>query len=364
MKVLTLFGTRPEIIRLSQIIKHLDRFCDQTLVHTGQNYDSNLSDIFFNELALRPADIYLGVQSSSFFDQIGQIIARAGEVLEKVRPDRLLILGDTNSGLAAIVAARMQIPVYHMEAGNRCYDNRVPEEINRCIIDHCSTILMPYTHRSKENLLREGIERQRIFVIGNPIYEVLMAHAESIEASDVLARLGLVSQKYFLVTIHRSENVDDQERLARLLKGLTLVADTYKEPVVVSLHPRTADKLSRFELDLRSPLIRLLKPLGFSDFVKLERCAHCVLTDSGTVQEECCIFRVPTVTVREVTERGETVEAGSNILAGSDPSMLMQSLAVALKSTNSWNPPPEYLESQVSTAVAKVVLGYAWPHSD
>jgi UDP-N-acetylglucosamine 2-epimerase (non-hydrolysing) len=358
MKVMTLFGTRPEIIRLSQVIKHLDRFCEQVLVHTGQNYDPNLSDVFFQELELRPPDIHLGIQAIGFADQAGQILAGAGEVLAQVRPDRLLILGDTNSGLAAIVAARMGIPVYHMEAGNRCYDDRVPEEINRRIIDHCSAVLMPYTHRSKENLLREGIERQRIFVIGNPIHEVLNAYARQIEASDVMSRLGITSGEFFLVTLHRAENVDQPQRLEQLLSGLARVADTYQEPMVVSLHPRTADKLARFGLDPQSERVHLLLPLGFFDFVKLERKAHCVLSDSGTVQEECCIFGVPSVTLRDVTERAETVEVGSNILTGAEPEMILRAVKVALGSSTSWRPPVEYLEGDVSTTVAKIVLGY------
>jgi UDP-N-acetylglucosamine 2-epimerase (non-hydrolysing) len=358
MRVMIIFGTRPEIIRLSQVIKHLDRFCEQTLVHTGQNYDPNLSDIFFQELGLRLPDIHLGIKAASFAEQAGQIIARTGEVLAQVRPDRLLILGDTNSGLAAIAAARMGIPVYHMEAGNRCYDERVPEEINRRVIDHCSEILMPYTHRSKENLVREGIERQRIFVIGNPIYEVLNAYAAQIDASDVLSRLSISEGAYFLVTLHRAENVDDPASLEHLLRGLASVADTYEEPMVVSLHPRTADKLGRFGLEPQSKRVRLLEPLGFFDFVKLERNAHCVLSDSGTVQEECCIFKVPNVTLRDVTERAETIECGSNILTGVNPAMILQAVKVALDSTCDWTPPPEYLELHVASTVAKIVLGH------
>jgi UDP-N-acetylglucosamine 2-epimerase (non-hydrolysing) len=358
VKIVTLFGTRPEIIRLSQVIKHLDRFCNQVLVHTGQNYDPNLSDIFFRELDLRPPDVHLGIQSTNFADQVGQILAGAGQVLAQEKPDRLLILGDTNSALAAIVAARMDISVYHMEAGNRCYDDRVPGELNRRIVDHCSSVLMPYTHRSKENLLREGIERRCIFVIGNPIYEVLNAHAARIEASDVLTRLSVQPQTYFLVTLHRAENVDDPARLERLLRGLTLVADTYQEPMVVSLHPRTADKMARFGLDPQSGRVRLLKPLGFLDFVKLEQHAHCVLSDSGTVQEECCIFKVPSITVRDVTERAETIEVGSNILTGDDPEDILLAVKVVLDSGRSWTPPSEYLEAHVSTTVAKIVLGY------
>lgn len=358
MKVMTLFGTRPEIIRLSQVIQHLDRFCEQVLVHTGQNYDPNLSDVFFQELGLRAPDVHLGVQAVGFAEQVGQIMAGAGQVLDNAKPDRLLILGDTNSGLAAVVAARKGIPVYHMEAGNRCYDDRVPEEINRRVIDHCSAVLMPYTHRSKENLLREGIERQRIFVVGNPIYEVLNAYAAQIDASDVLGGLSVQPGEYFLVTMHRAENVDDSARLERLLQGLALVADTYRQPMIVSLHPHTADKMGRSGLDPKSERVRLLTPLGFFDFVKLERNARCVLSDSGTVQEECCIFKVPNVTIRDVTERAETIECGSNVLTGSAPEAILCAVAIALNSGCDWMPPAEYVERHASTAVTKIVLGF------
>jgi len=358
MKVLTLFGTRPEIIRLSRVIGLLDRFCTHVLVHTGQNYDPSLSDVFFKELGVREPDYYLGIQAESFADEAGQILARTGEILAREGPDRLLILGDTNSGLAAIVAARMGISVYHMEAGNRCYDDRVPEEINRRVIDHCSAVLMPYTHRSKDNLVREGIQRQRIFVIGNPIYEVLTHYGKEIEASEALTRLDLVPEQFFLVTLHRAENVDQPERLEMLLRGLDLVAQRYQQPVVVSLHPRTQDKLERFGLDPKSDQVRLTRPLGFFDFVKLERSARCVLTDSGTVQEECAIFRVPNVTLRDVTERAETVEVGSNILSGAEPGSILRGVDLALDLGRSWTPPAEYLQPEVSRTVAKIVLGY------
>ena len=358
MKVMTLFGTRPEIIRLSVIIKTLDRFCKQILVHTGQNYDENLSDVFLRELDVRKPDIHLGVESYDFGQQVGQIIARAGEAMEQANPDRLLILGDTNSGLAAIVAARRGIPVFHLEAGNRCYDDRVPEEINRRIIDHCSSVLMPYTHRSKENLLREGVERDRIFVIGNPIYEVLNTFAIQIESTDVLGRLGLEPRGYFLVTMHRAENVDDSGRLGNLLEGLRQLEARLQQPVIVSLHPRTADRMRQFGLRVDSQRIRLVEPLGFFDFVHLERSARCVVSDSGTVQEECSIFRVPNVTIRDVTERPETLECGSNILTGADPDMLLLALDIALNTSQQWTPPGEYVEPHVSTTVAKIVLGY------
>jgi UDP-N-acetylglucosamine 2-epimerase (non-hydrolysing) len=358
MKIMTLFGTRPEIIRLNQVIKSLDNFCDQVLVHTGQNYDPNLSDIFFRDLDLRKPDIHMGIEATIFAKQAGQILIQSGEVLSSERPDRLVILGDTNSGLAAIVAARMGIPVYHMEAGNRCYDDRVPEEINRRIIDHSSTILMPYTNRSKENLLREGIERDRIFVIGNPIYEVLEIFREKIEASDVMTRMKVDAQSYLLATMHRSENVDQKKRLEHLLLGLSAVADQYEYPLLVSVHPRTSGKIEQFVLSPSSPRVRLLEPLGFFEFVKLEKNARLVLSDSGTVQEECAIFGVANVTIRDVTERPETLECGSNILSGPKQEDILRAVNVAMTMDSDWTPPSEYTVRNVARTVAKIVLGH------
>jgi UDP-N-acetylglucosamine 2-epimerase (non-hydrolysing) len=358
MKIMTLFGTRPEIIRLSQVIKLLDQFCEHILVHTGQNYDPNLSDIFFRELGVRAPDFHLGVQATGFAEQAGQIIARSGEVLAQTRPDRLLILGDTNSGLAAIVAARMGILVFHMEAGNRCYDDRVPEEVNRRIIDHSSTILMPYTQRSKENLVREGIDRERIFITGNPIYQVLTMFAPQIEASLVISQLEVEAGGYFLATLHRSENVDSPRRLEQFLEGLSRVAEASPQPMLVSLHPRTASQLERHDLRPLSPRVHLLQPLGFFDFVKLERLARAVLSDSGTVQEECAIFNMPNVTLRDVTERPETIECGSNILSGAAPADILSSVELALGLASNWTPPAEYVANDVARTVAKIVLGY------
>jgi UDP-N-acetylglucosamine 2-epimerase (non-hydrolysing) len=357
MKVITLIGTRPEFIRLSRIIQKLDGLCCQVIVHTGQNYDVNLNDIFFQEMAIRAPNHHLGARGS-FGQQVGTVLSKIEPVLREEKPDRFLVLGDTNSSLAAIVAKRLGIPVYHMEAGNRCYDDRVPEEVNRRIIDHASDILMPYTHRSKENLLREGIERQRIFVIGNPIYEVLDSYASQIEASQALERFGVTPGSYFLVTLHRAENVDDPGRLARLLQGLDLVAETYRTRMIVSLHPHTAKNIERYQTRHASDRVQFSEPLGFFAFAKLERHAQCVLTDSGTVQEECAILGIPNVTVRDTTERAETVECGSNILSGSTPQMLVQAVRIALSSSKDWRPPGEYLERNVSDTVAKIVLGF------
>lgn len=358
MKVLTLFGTRPEIIRLSQVIKKLDQHCEHILVYTGQNFDRNLSDIFFQQLDVRQPDVHMGVQSTSFADQAGQIIAKTGEILSTYKPDRLLILGDTNSGLGAIVAARMGIKVYHMEAGNRCYDDRVPEEINRRIIDHSSDVLMPYTERSRQNLLQEGIRGERIFVTGNPILEVINAFEPQIQASTILKDLKLEDKSYFLVTMHRAENVDLEERLKGFVTAFDQLQRTYQVPVIVSTHPRTRHRMEAFAVALNNPEVRFLEPFGFFDFIKLEKNALCVLSDSGTVQEECAIFKVANVTIRDVTERPETIECGSNILTGGDPEHIQQCVKIVLGQKVRPPAPSEYLVENVSDTVAKIVLGY------
>jgi UDP-N-acetylglucosamine 2-epimerase (non-hydrolysing) len=361
MKVITILGTRPEIIRLSLIIKLLDRHCDHILVHTGQNYEDSLSRVFFEELGVREPDVYMGVREATFAGQIGQILVKSEALFREHRPDRLLILGDTNSGLAAIIARRLGIPVYHMEGGNRCYDDRVPEEVNRRIIDHSSSILMPYTYRSKENLVREGIERERIYVIGNPINEVINYYADRINNSNILAALQLESRKFFLVTMHRAENVDQKERLRNLVDASVKLHQHYSFPVIVSLHPRTKSKIEQFKLatDLKGLIFH--KPLGFFDFISLERAAFCLISDSGTVQEEACIFGVPNVTIRDVTERPETIECGSNVLAGSSPDQILRLVQMVTSEKFGWGPPKEYLADHVAIKVCRIILGFRTP---
>ena len=361
MKVMTVVGTRPEIIRLSLVIGLLDSHCDQVLVHTGQNYDDRLSGLFFRELGVREPDVYMGVRGTSFADQVGQILAGIEPLLLEHRPDRLLVLGDTNSGLTAMIARRMGIPVYHMEAGNRCYDDRVPEEVNRRVIDHCSSVLMPYTNRSRENLLREGFEGERIYVIGNPIREVMDAHADLIAASTVLSELELEPDKYFLVTMHRAENVDIPERLRSLVDALVGLHRRHGMPIICSLHPRTRDKMGAFGIDLEQHGVQFLEPFGFLDFVRLQQEAFCILSDSGTVQEEACILGVPNVTIRDVTERPETVECGSNILSGCDPEQITGLVDFVTRETYTWQPPFEYLVEHVAATVCRIVLGYRVP---
>jgi UDP-N-acetylglucosamine 2-epimerase (non-hydrolysing) len=357
MKVLTVLGTRPEFIRLSRIIARLDGLCRHVVVHTGQNYDPNLDSIFFRELQIRAPDYHFEARGS-FAEQLSSMLPGIEKILRQECPDRFLVLGDTNSSLCAVIAKRLGIPVYHMEAGNRCYDDRVPEEVNRRLIDHASDVLMPYTHRSKENLLREGIARQRIFVIGNPIYEVLRFYAPQIEANTALERFGLAPGQYLLATIHRAENVDDPERLGGLLAGLQRAGQECGCRIIVSLHPHTRGKIAQFGLHLSAEGLTVSQPLGFFEFSKLERHARCVLTDSGTVQEECAILGIPNVTLRDSTERAETVECGSGVLAGADPEMISQAVEVALSSASDWHPPTEYLEPRVSDVVTKIVLGF------
>lgn len=362
MKIVTVLGTRSEIIRLSRIIPKLDQIADHVLVNTGQNFDPNLSAVFFADLALRRPQHELAVDGPTPARQIAQILERCEAVFVRERPDRVLILGDTNSALCAIVAKRMQIPVFHMEAGNRCYDDRVAEEVNRRIVDHSSDLLMPYTAGSRDNLLREGISPDRIVVTGNPILEVIEHYRPNIERSNVLDRLALAHGRFFLVTLHRGENVDIEQRLRSFVEAWRLLSDRYGFPVIVSTHPRTADRMRRYGIGTDGSGIRLLEPFGFFDFIKLEENAACVLSDSGTVQEECAILHVRNVTLRDVTERPETVACGSNVLSGADVGSILACVEGALGHATDWTPPPEYLVRDVSDVAVRIVAGSS-PHS-
>jgi UDP-N-acetylglucosamine 2-epimerase (non-hydrolysing) len=356
MRVAAVLGTRPEIIRLSRVIERLDRHCELVLVHTGQNFDPALSDVFFDELGVRAPDRYLGITGEGFAHRVAGILAAAGPLFAELEPDKLLVLGDTDSALSAYVAKRMGIPVFHMEAGNRCFDDRVPEEVNRRVIDHSSDVLMPYTGRSRDNLLREGIHPSRIIVTGNPIKEVMDHHVDQITASSALGNLGLEDGGYLLVTVHRQETVDFEDRLRSLLRGAAAGADDLGLPLIFSVHPRTRARLEQFGISLEDEHVRPYEPFGFFDFVSLESHARCVLTDSGTVQEECCIMGVPTVTVRDTTERPETIECGSNVLSGTDPDTIRRCLRLMVDESRSWEPPPEYMIEEVSGTVMNVLL--------
>jgi UDP-N-acetylglucosamine 2-epimerase (non-hydrolysing) len=358
VKIVTVLGTRPEIIRLSRIIGKLDQAVEHVLVHTGQNFDPKLTEIFFEQLRIRKPDHQLAATANTLAGQISQILTGCEAVFSRVAPHRILILGDTNSALSAIIAKRTGIPVFHMEAGNRCYDDRVPEEVNRRVIDHCSDVLMPYTERSRANLVREGIPGDRIYVTGNPILEVINHYQTEIDKSMALAAFELHVGKYFLVTLHRAENVDLERRLAGFAEAFQRLSEQYQLPVIVSTHPRTAARMAQFGIGAERGDVRFPEPLGFFDFVALETNAYCVLSDSGTVQEECAILKVPNVTLRDVTERPETVECGSNILSGGDPDSILACVANALKWGRDWSAPPEYLVQNVSDTVLRIVTGF------
>lgn len=342
---------------MNLIIKKLDRLTEHILIHTGQNYSKCLTDIFFKELELRQPDYFLEAGTGRFGSQAAAILKSAEELFLKLNPDKVLILGDTDSGLAAISAERLGIPVYHMEAGNRCFDRKVPEEINRKIIDSISTYALPFTPGSRENLLREGLHKSRIFMCGNPINEVLQSYSDQIEESDVLNRLKIEKREYLLVTAHRAENVDIRDRLEQIMNGLNLIQRSYCKPVIFSVHPRTRSKLAGTGLTLLNENIILSEPFGFFDFIKLEKNSRCVLTDSGTVQEECCIFHVPTVTMRDSTERPETVECGSNMISGLKGEDIQRCTDVMLKGEIGWKTPEGYDITDVSEKVVRFIMG-------
>ncbi|WP_243558048.1 non-hydrolyzing UDP-N-acetylglucosamine 2-epimerase [Priestia megaterium] len=358
MKVMTILGTRPEIIRLSLIIKKLDEYASQhVLVHTGQNFTPSLSEVFFQELNIRKPDYILANQQLSLGEQLSKMYKELEQLFLKEKPDKVLILGDTNSGLSAILAERMGISVIHMEAGNRCFDLEVPEEKNRRIIDAISSFNLPYTPQSKENLIKEGIPSNRIIISGNPINEVLKHYEPAIKKSSILEKLSLKENDYFLVTAHRAENVDHEDRLLEIMKGINMVAEFYQKRIICSIHPRTKSRIENISLLEVHPLVEFHEPFGFFDFVNLEKNAFCVLTDSGTVQEECCLFYVPTVTIRKTTERPETIQCGSNMLSGIDADQILTCVDVMVNQLKNWSYPEGYGHVNVSDKVIKVVLG-------
>lgn len=360
MKIMTIIGTRPEIIRLSIIIEKLDKVSKQILVHTGQNYDKNLNDIFMSELNVRKPDYYLNAKGS-FGEQIATIMKKTEEIMLKEKPDKFLVLGDTNSSLAGIMAKRLHIPVYHMEAGNRSYSDMVPEEINRRLIDHSSDLLLPYTRRSKKALLREGISEKRIIITGNPILEVIEKNKRQIDKSKILQNFGLNKKNYFLITMHREENVDIKERLLEYVKAINKIVKIYKLPVVISLHPRTRKKMKEFNFSFDKGVI-VTPPLGFFDFIKLELNAKCILTDSGTVLEEACIFKIPNLIIRDVTERPETLDVKSTFITGANTEKILNLVEKVLKRKPNWSPPPEYLVKDVSERILDILLERKTPN--
>lgn len=327
LKVMTVVGTRPEIIRLSRVMAKLDEYCEQVIVHTGQNYDYELNEIFFHDLEVRKPDHFLNAAGGNAAETIGKIIIAVDAVLEQVQPDAILILGDTNSCLSAIPAKRRKIPIFHMEAGNRCFDQRVPEETNRKIVDHTADINLTYSDIAREYLLREGLLPDRIIKTGSPMYEVLHHYMERINASDAVARLGLIEGEYFVISAHREENIDSPANFGKLVAALNQVAETYNLPVIVSTHPRTQKKVDALGATFH-PLVRLLKPLGFMDYVKLQASARAVLSDSGTINEESSILNFPALNLREAHERPEGMEEAAVMMTGLEVDRILQGLAI------------------------------------
>jgi len=362
IKVMTILGTRPEIIRLSCVINFLDKIVNHKIVHTGQSYDYELSEVFFNELSVRKPDYFLGVEHGSLGAVLGNIIISIEKILKKEKPDAVLILGDTNSFIAGIMAKRMKIPIYHMEAGNRCFDLNVPEEINRKIIDHISDFNLVYTEHARRHLLSEGLPHRRIYLTGSPMKEVLLTHMEKIKSSKILDQLGLKKDSYFIVSIHREENVDNTENLKLILHSLNLICEEYNLPVVVSTHPRTRKCLeTAAEIKLHNN-IRFLKPFGFFDYNYLQMNTFCAISDSGTISEESSILSFPAITVRNSMERPEALDTGSIILTGLNPEIILQSIKMVVKEKSIQNKrsiPAEYEVEDVSRRVVKLIVGTA-----
>ena len=361
MKVTTIVGTRPEIIRLSRVTAALDRYVEHVLIHTGQNYDYELNEIFFDDLGLRKPDHFLGAAGQTAAETIGLVISRADAALREIRPDAVLVLGDTNSCLAAISAKRLKIPVFHMEAGNRCFDERVPEEINRKIIDHIADVNLPYSDISRQYLLREGLPPDRVIKTGSPMYEVLHYYLPKIQASDVLSRLGLEPGRFFLVSAHREENVDSPDRLATLARSLERLGEEYGLPLVVSTHPRTRQRLEASGLSFGARA-RLLKPLGFTDYVRLELESRAVLSDSGTITEESSILNFPALNIRDAHERPEGMEEAAVMMTGLGWERIHDGLRV-LESQDrgearTLRVVPDYLVANVAEKVVRIILSY------
>lgn len=360
LKVMTIVGTRPEIIRLSAVIAAVDKYFDHVLVHTGQNWDYTLNQVFFEELGVKPPDYTLDAVGKTLGETVGNIIAKSYEIMQEVRPDALLILGDTNSALSAYSAKRLKIPVFHMEAGNRCFDQNVPEEINRRIVDHMSDINLCYTEHSRRYLLAEGKRPDHVFVTGSPMAEVLDQHMISIEKSDVLKRLGLEKGKYMLLSAHREENIDNEKTFASLMTAINKAAETYNMPIVYSTHPRSLKRIEESGFKFH-PLVKSLKPFGFFDYNHLQKNAFCVLSDSGTLSEESALLGFPGVLIRTSTERPEVLDKGTVIIGGVAFESVSQSIELSRAMHERLEPTvlaTDYRDKNVSVKVVKIIQSY------
>lgn len=378
LKILTFVGTRPEIIRLSRVMALLDEHVNHVIAHTGQNYDYELNEIFFKDLGLRKPDHFLNVDVSSLEASVGDIMKKSGELLRTEKPDAILVLGDTNSCLAAYMAKRMHIPIFHMEAGNRCFDFNVPEEINRRIVDHISDFNLVYTEHARRHLLSEGLPHRRIYLTGSPMFEVLNYYKPKIDSSPILTDLNnslnsepgslntlrspLSAQRYFIVSAHREENVDNPENMDKILSVLNVLAEKYKLPVIVSTHPRTRKRIEQIKGRKTDKLIHFLKPFGFTDYVHLQMNALCTISDSGTISEESAILGFPAISLRNSMERPEAQDAGTIILTGFDPDVVLASIDLAIKEHEKGHSgliPVDYQVPDTSWRVLKLIQGLA-----
>lgn len=364
LKVMTILGTRPEIIRLSRVMATLDRFCDHTIVHTGQNWDYELNEIFFNDLNVRKPDHFMGVDISSLGKVLGGILIETEVVLKKYQPDALLVLGDTNSAISAIIARRMKIPIYHMEAGNRSFDRNVPEETNRKLVDHIADFNLVYTEHARRHLLSEGIEHRRIYLTGSPMREVLEYYRSDIEASDVLNKLNLKTGRYFIVSMHREENVDSKDRLDSLVRTLNLLAENYDFPVVVSTHPRTRNRLETIGDITLGERVKYMKPFGFHDYNQLQKSSFCAISDSGTIAEESAILNFPAITPRDAIERPEAIDTGNIVLTGLNTDTILEAVEAVVdfhrdrvRSGVQAIIPTDYAITNTAERVVKLILG-------
>ena len=361
-KIMTIVGTRPEIIKLSRTISELDKFADHTLVHTGQNYDYELNEIFFEDLKIRKPDFFLNSVGDTTAETISKIIFDSDDIMKKIKPEAVLLYGDTNSCLSVISAKRRQIPIFHMEAGNRCFDQRVPEEINRKIVDHLSDINMPLTEHARNYLIAEGIPAERVIKIGSCMKEILDFYSKEITSSKILEQLNISSEKYFLVSAHREENVDYKSNLKDFLDSLNLISEKYKKPIIVSTHPRTKDRINKLNKNVKlNPLIKFLPPMGFFDYIKLQQAAYCVISDSGTITEESSILKFPAIMIRQAHERPEGMDEGTLIMSGLNKERIIESIEIVTKLYKEKKIPSvvdDYNVDNVSQKVLKIIFSY------
>ncbi|MFM9987041.1 non-hydrolyzing UDP-N-acetylglucosamine 2-epimerase [Flavobacterium sp.] len=362
LKVMTIVGTRPEIIKLSRVMAELDKYTNHIIVHTGQNYDFELNEIFFQELKIRKPDYFLNASAITGTETIAQVITKSDEVMAKELPDAILLYGDTNSCMSVIAAKKRKIPIFHMEAGNRCFDQRVPEEINRKIVDHLSDINMPLSEHARRYLIAEGIRPETIIKTGSPMKEVLLFHKEDIQKSNVLEKENLKKGDYFIVSTHREENVDSEKNFSDLLESLDAIIKKYNKKIIVSTHPRTRKKLESMGFENLNPLIEFMKPFGFLDYIKLQQNAFCVISDSGTITEESSILNFPAITIRQAHERPEGMDEGTLIMTGLQSDLILNSIDIVTSQFEGNNDViqiiPDYKTDNVSKKVVRIILSY------